>query len=194
LPKKTFEIAEEKDKLLIVQLKENQKELLSNCEDLARFTQPAGQYGEENVGHGRIEKRKLTAYSNKGGFIESQQWQELIKTIYRVEREAQTFNTKTKGYETSNETAYYVSNGELAAEQAFPCIQRHWLIENSNHYVRDVSLLEDFSRIRVRADNMARLRSFAINVMRKNNVVNIKGEMYENSLSHFSLYSYQHFL
>jgi predicted transposase YbfD/YdcC len=194
LPKKTFEIAEEKDKLLIVQLKENQKELLQNCEDLSRFTQPEGQYGEENVGHGRIEKRKLTAYPNKDGFIEGQQWQELIKTIYRVERETQTFNTKTKGYETSNETAYYVSNGKLPAQQAFSCIQKHWLIENSNHYVRDVSFLEDFSRIRVKADNMARLRSFALNIMRKNNVANIKGEMYENSLSHYSLYSYQHFL
>lgn len=194
MPKKTFEIAEAKDKLLIVQLNENQQELLQNCEDLARFTQPAGQYGEENVGHGRIEKRKLTAYSNKGDFIEGQQWPKLIKTIYQVEREVQMFNTKTKGYETSNETAYYVSNGELTAQQAFPCIQRHWLIENSNHYVRDVSFLEDFSRIRVKADNMARLRSFALNIMRKNNVANIKGEMYENSLSYYSLYSYQHFL
>ena len=179
---------------MIVQLKENQKELLANCEDLARFTQPAGQYGEENLEHGRIEKRKLTAYPNKDGFIEDQQWLELIKTIYRVEREVQAFNTKTKGYETSNETAYYVSNGELAAQQAFACIQGHWLIENSNHYVRDVSLQEDFSRIRVRADNMARLRSFALNIMRKNKVPNIKGEMYQNSLSYYSLYSYQHFL
>lgn len=194
MPKKTFEIAEEKEKSLIAQLKENQKELLANCEDLARFTQPTGQYGEENAEHGRIEKRKLTAYPNKGGFIEDQQWQKLIKTICRVEREVQVFNTKTKGYETSNETAYYVSNGEIAAQQAFGSIQRHWLIENSNHYVRDVSFLEDFSRIRVKADNMARLRSFALNIMRKNNVANIKGEMYENSLSYYRLYSYQHFL
>lgn len=179
---------------MIVQLKENQKGLLENCEDLVRFAQPIEQYGEENVEHGRIEKRELTACPNKGGFIKDGQWQELIKTIYRVKREVQTFNTRTKGYETSNETAYYVSNGELAAQQAFPCIQRHWLIENSNHYVRDVSFMEDFSRIRVKADNMARLRSFALNIMRKNNVTNIKGEMYENSLSHYLLYSYQHFL
>lgn len=179
---------------MIVQLKENQKGLLQNCEDLVRFAQPIGQYGEENIEHGRIEKRKLTAYPNKADFIEDRQWQGFIKTIYRIEREVQPFNTKTKEYETSNETAFYVSNSELAVQQAFSCIQRHWLIENSNHYVRDVSFLEDFSRIRVRADNMARLRSFALNIMRKNNVSNIKGEMYENSLSHYRLYSYQHFL
>jgi predicted transposase YbfD/YdcC len=144
--------------------------------------------------HGRIEKRKLTVYANKDNFIEDRQWQKFIKTIFRVEREVQTLNTKTKSYETSNETAYYVSNSGLSARQAFPCIQKHWMIENSNHYVRDVSMQEDFSRIRVNADNMARLRSFALNIMRKNEVANIKGEMYKNSLSYHRLYSYQHFL
>ncbi len=167
---------------------------MSNCEDLVRFVRPTGQHEEENLEHGRIEKRKLMAYANDGDFIEDKQWQGFIKTIYRVERNTQTLNTKTKLYETSNETAYYVSNSGLSAGQAFPCIQKHWKIENSNHYVRDVSMQEDFSRIRVNADNMARLRSFALNIMRKNNVTNIKGEMYENSLSHYSLYSYQQFL
>jgi len=179
---------------LIVQLKENQKELLANCEDLIRFTQPTGQYAEENVEHGRIEQRKLTAYTNKGDFIMDIQWQGFIKTIYRVEREVQKFNTQNKQYETSNETAYYLSNGTLTVQEAFAGIQNHWLIENSNHYVRDVSFQEDLSRIRTKADNMARLRSFALNIMRKNNVANIKGEMYENSLCLYKLYSYQHFL
>ena len=73
-------------------------------------------------------------------------------------------------------------------------IRSHWLIENSNHYVRDVSMLEDFSRIRINPDNMARIRSFALNIMRKNNVENIKGEMYENSLCFNKLYSYKHFI
>lgn len=179
---------------MIIQLKENQKELLSNCEDLVRFTQPTGQYSEENVEHGRIEQRKLTAYTSKGDFIMDKQWQGFIKTICRVEREVQKFNTQNKRYETSSETAYYLSNDKLSAQQAFAGIKDHWLIENSNHYVRDVSFLEDFSRIRNKADNMARLRSFALNIMRKNNVTNIKGEMYENSLCLYKLYSYQHFL
>ena len=70
--KKTFEIAEEKDKGLIVQLKENQKELLENCQDLIRFTQPREQYGQQNSEHGRIEDRMLTAYQNKDNFIEDE--------------------------------------------------------------------------------------------------------------------------
>lgn len=179
---------------MIVQLKENQKELLSNCEDLVRFTQPTEQYAEENVEHGRIEQRKLTVYTNEGDFITDRQWQGFIKAIFRVEREVQKFNTQIKRYETSSETSYYLSNGTLSAQQAFYGVKNHWLIENSNHYVRDVSLQEDLSRIRVKADNMARLRSFALNIMRKNNVANIKGEIYENSLCLYKLYSYQHFL
>jgi predicted transposase YbfD/YdcC len=192
--KKTFEIAQDKSKGLIVQLKENQKELLENCCDLIRFTQPTEQYGEQNAEHGRIEQRMLTAYQNQANFILDQQWQKLVKTIYRVHRMVQKFNTKSKQYETSSETAYYISNHTLSAQQGFSAIRHHWLIENSNHYVRDVDFQEDFSRIRIKPDNMARLRSFALNIMRKNNVTNIKGEMYENSLDIHRLYSYKHFL
>ena len=192
--KKTFEIAQEKDKGLIVQLKENQKELLKNCEDLIRFTPNTGQYGEQNAEHGRIEDRRLTAYQNKDNFIEDEQWQALVKTIYKVDRKVQKLNTQNKQYETSSETAYYISNGALPVKQAFSGIQHHWLIENSDHYVRDVAFQEDASRIRIKADNMARLRSIALNIMRKNNVTNIKGEIYENSLDLNRLYSYQQFL
>jgi len=39
----------------------------------------------------------------------------------------------------------------------------HWLVENSNHYVRDVTMLEDSSRIRINAHIFAKLRSFALN-------------------------------
>ena len=192
--KKTFEIAEQKGKGLIVQLKENQKELLENCQDLIRFTQPREQYGQQNAEHGRIEDRMLRAYQNKDNFIEDEQWQALVKTIYQVDRKVQKLNTQNKQYETSSETAYYISNGTFSAQQAFSGIRDHWLIENSDHYVRDVAFQEDSSRIRIKADNMARLRSIALNIMRKNNVTNIKGEIYENSLDLNRLYSYKQFL
>ena len=53
---------------------------------------------------------------------------------------------------------------------------------------------EDFSRIRSNLDNIARLRSTALNVLRKNNVKNVAGELYENSLDYYKLYSYKHFI
>lgn len=192
--KKTFEIAEQKNQGLIIQLKENQKELLENCRDIMRFTPPTQQYWEQNAQHGRIEDRQLRVYQNQGNFILDQQWHQLIKTIYQVERKVEKLNTQTKQYETSRETACYISNQTLPAPQAFLAIQHHWLIENSDHYVRDVAFQEDLSRIRIKPENMSRLRSFALNIMRKNNVTNIKGVIYENSLNLNKLYSYQHFL
>lgn len=179
---------------MIIQLKENQKELLGNCEDLVRFTKPYQEYEQTNAERNRIEKRVLTAYANQEDFIEDAHWQEAIKTIYKVQRVVQKLNTKNKQYDTSNEIAYYVSNKALSAKQAFEIVQNHWRIENSNNYVRDVSLMEDFSRIRIKPDNMARLRSFALNILRNNQITNVKGEMYQNSLCLDNLYSYQQFL
>jgi len=174
-------------------LKDNQKELVSNCSDIVQFSKPLEEYIENDSGRNRIEKRIVRAYKDDG-FIVDEQWQNNIKRVYHVQRIIQKMNTKTKEYETSNEYSFYLSNKEFSAKQAHGLIRSHWLIENSNHYVRDVSMLEDFSRIRINPDNIARIRSFALNIMRKNNVKNIKGEMYKNSLCFNKLYSYQHFI
>jgi predicted transposase YbfD/YdcC len=104
------------------------------------------------------------------------------------------FDAKAKEFVPSNENSFYLANVKLSAEQAYSSVRQHWAIENSNHYARDVSMCEDFSRIRKNPDNIARLRSFAMNVLRKNKVDNIKGELYENSLNYYKLYSYQHFI
>ena len=45
--------------------------------------------------------------------------------------------------------------------------------QNQNHWVRDVTLAEDASRIRVNPGIMARLRSQALNIARANGVTNI---------------------
>jgi hypothetical protein len=57
----------------------------------------------------------------------------------------------------------------------------HWGIENSNHCVRDVSLREDFSRIRKNPEIMATLRSFGLNLMHVNREMNIGRAVYRNS-------------
>jgi hypothetical protein len=54
---------------------------------------------------------------------------------------------------------------------------------NRDHYVRDVTLGEDASRIRYKPGAMARLRSVALNVLRANGVQNISQALYANALS-----------
>jgi len=61
--------------------------------------------------------------------------------------------------------------------------QRHfvWGIENRSHYVRDVTLHEDESRIRIKPVNFARIRSIALNVLRASGIKNVARALYKNS-------------
>jgi len=69
-------------------------------------------------------------------------------------------------------------NGHL--ELLLCCV---WDIENRAHYVRDVTLGEDASRIRTKPGIMARIRSVALNVLRGNGIQNISEALYANTVS-----------
>ena len=69
--------------------------------------------------------------------------------------------------------------------------RKHWGIENSNHYVRDVTLQEDKSRIRKNPLNMAILRSFALNVLRHNGAKSIQNERYRCSINSAAIRKYK---
>lgn len=119
------------------------------------------------------------------------EWEGLFKSIIRVRRFIDRWNTKTKQWHLKTEVSYYGATCVLTAEQAALYIRQHWHIENKNHYVRDVSLGEDASRIRQNPGVFARLRSFALNVLRENKVKNVKGTLFENALNFKNLLHYQ---
>lgn len=194
MPKKTFDIAQSNNKSLIIQLKENQKELLQNCNDIILFSKHTDIYQTEEKSRNRIEQRIVQIYTEQSDFIEDKQWSQYIKTVISVERITQVFNTKQKRYNTRQENAVYLSNYQTDAKQAYRNIRNHWFIENKDHHVRDETMGEDYSRIRVNPQNMSTLRSFALNILRKNKISNINCELYENSLEYYNLYSYQQFL
>ena len=101
------------------------------------------------------------------------------------------YDTKEKKWLHSNEISYFVSTIALGAEDYLSCVRSHWSIENSNHYVRDVAFEEDKSRIRRKAFNIARIRSFALNIMRHNEIKNIKYERYKRSIDPGALELYK---
>ena len=70
-------------------------------------------------------------------------------------------------------------------------IRGHWGIENKNHYVRDVTLLEDDSRIRIKPGHFSRLRSMALNILRANGVKNVREAIYANTLNVRNLLAYR---
>lgn len=58
-------------------------------------------------------------------------------------------------------------------------VRSHWEIENSLHWVKDVTLKEDASKIKMgnAPQNMSTIKNIGINLFRKNNYNNIAQAM-----------------
>src|SRR4051812_12432914 len=72
----------------------------------------------------------------------------------------------TGAWTARKDTALYASSVMLPAAPFADAIRNHWAIENRSHSVRDVTLAEDASRIRINPGIMARLRSYVLNIAR----------------------------
>jgi predicted transposase YbfD/YdcC len=192
LQKNTFQIADQKQHGLLIQLKDNQKELEDDVTQILKLEQPLQTYvAPIEQGHGRIENRKATVYQHRiSDHILDQQWAHYIKTVVCIERRRQTKNTSTGIWEVTEEKSIYLSNKIIDAQYANQLIRDHWGIENKNHYVRDVSFNEDNHKIKRQSFNYSILRSFALNFFRSNKIENIKEQRYAFSLDWTKLYSY----
>jgi hypothetical protein len=102
--------------------------------------QAAEQYG---LGPGRIERRRLWALPMYDDLID---WPG-ARTLLRLER---TFTNKRTGTK-SVELDYALSRlglDQITAADFLALWQAHWHIENKLHWIRDVTLNEDASRVR----------------------------------------------
>lgn len=117
-------------------------------------------------GRNRRETRTVAVFEPDwdGGGTE---WQPLVKQIIQVNRNVLRRSAKTGFWSSTSEIAYYLTNLRLTAPE-LPAIRAHWHVENKLHYTRDVTFLEDQSRIRTNPGIFARLRSFAYNILRCN--------------------------
>ena len=111
------------------------------------------------------------------------EWQPLIKRIIRVTRDVLHRDAKTGLWSSTSEVAYYVANSSISACQAAAAIRCHWHIENRLHYTRDVTFHEDQSRIRHKPGIFARLRSFAYNILRRNQTSTFSQDRYAAALA-----------
>ncbi|MFL5334622.1 MAG: ISAs1 family transposase [Geminicoccaceae bacterium] len=132
--------------------------------------------------HGRQEHRCVEVFDTAGQL--DAPWQELIACVARVSRLTYTKDTRSGLWPAREEVGYYACQQvRRDAETLAHAIRAHWGIENRAHYVRDVSLGEDASRIRNRPGVMARLRSLALNILRANAVRNVSEALHVNALS-----------
>jgi len=154
--------------------KDNQPRLLQEIQDVfqepelladtMRTTETA------NLGHGRIEKRRLTASTALLGYSD---WPGL-QQVFQLERTA----IFKKTGERRQEVVYGITS--LSAERTAPdrllaFSRQHWHIENKSHWVRDVTFDEDRSQVRCGSipQVMAALRNTAIGLMRWNGETNL---------------------
>ena len=163
-------------------MKANQKTLLHDSEAISETVIPDDVWQEPiTKTRNRIESRKAEVFISPI-FTHDEKW-DLTVALIKVERNRLVFNTKSKTWENSDETSFYISTTVLSAEEFGQAIRNHQGIENRNHHVRDVTMKEDRSRIRTNPHIFAKLRSFAIDVLRKNNVKNVSLELFGNCMN-----------
>jgi predicted transposase YbfD/YdcC len=112
--------------------------------------------------HGRIETRRYWTTSDLDWLPEVKTWKGL-KTAVMVQR---TREVKDK---VTTETVYYISSLTNDPALMATAIRGHWGIENSLHWVLDVSFREDDSRVRKdnAPQNLAIIRHMALNMLKR---------------------------
>jgi predicted transposase YbfD/YdcC len=151
----------------VMTAKSNQPGLLAAIQDRLSTT-PTIRTRSLSRGHGRSEERLLYATSAEGiNFPAAQQ-------ILRIVRHTGGLD----GQRTRKEIVHCITN--LTPEQASPAqlaalIRGHWSIENSVHWVRDVTYREDASRVRTgnAPAVLAAIRNIVTTVLRMAGEVNI---------------------
>lgn len=191
MPKKTVEVVIATGNDLLVQLKSNQPSLSERLTTTDPSQPPLDRHHGHEVGcHGRIERRTPRVWSLPPG-AGTEPWHDHFCALIEVQRHTEVFDTRRKSWRERQETAYYLSTVVLTAAQSAEMIRGHWGVENRLHYVRDVTLGEDASRIRRNPGIFALLRSFALNLLRFNGITNISQGLYDNALDFDRLLVYQ---
>ena len=119
----------------------------------------------------RFETREVFVFTDLYG-IDKDKWdsvQEIIKVV-------RTTHQKGNPKDPSIDTSYFISSKSMSAKAYNEGIRSHWLIENSLHYVKDVTFAEDASLIRTgnAPTNFSIIRNIAINLLRRLNFLNFK--------------------
>jgi len=154
----------------LLAVKDNQPTLHADVKSYFA-TAPCGEVERfESVGkdHGRLEIRAhtvshlvdwITAERSYPGAPRFPQLAAIAIVESRIERAGQI----------ATEQRSYISSRALSAEAFADAVRSHWAIENNLHWTLDVTFNEDQSRLRAGhgAKNMAVIRHFALNLVRK---------------------------
>jgi len=163
---------QEADADYVLSVKENQGHLFEDISVLfgvdqeQNFKYASLEYHKTvNKGHGRIEVRECWSTSNS-------EYLNLIRNLHNwtgLKSIVMVVSTRIIDGEESKDTRYYISSLESNAERILRVVRKHWAIENELHWVLDVALNEDRSRVRKdhSPENLAVLRHIALNLLKQ---------------------------
>jgi predicted transposase YbfD/YdcC len=131
------------------------------ADDRARAEPQAACEDEHDKGHGRREQRRtrtLPATLLPAAMLGK--WRGLASLV-QIER------TRVVGEKTSQQVHYYLSSLPPEPGPVSRAIRAHWGVENRLHWVLDVTMGEDKSRVQERrgAENLALLRRLALSLV-----------------------------
>ncbi len=167
--KKIVETITDQEADYIIGLKGNQKSLYEEVENSFIITE--SQLSKDiTKEHGRIETRECRVITNLKFIDEASKWKNL-KSVIQVKRRREILSTQ----KITNETSYYISSLNKTAKEMNQLVRGHWGIENSLHWVLDVTFNEDFNRTRKgNADaNFSIIRHIGLNILKLDKTKNI---------------------
>ncbi len=156
----------------VLSVKENQGNLLEDISvlfavDQAQdFKYASFEYQKTtNKGHGRIDVRECWSTSNPeylNLIRNSQNWAGLQSI-------AMVVCTRILDQKQTKHVRFYISSLPSNAKRILEAVRKHWSIENELHWVLDVALNEDHSRVRkdYAPENLAVIRHIALNLLKQ---------------------------
>lgn len=147
----------------VIAVKGNQGQLEQDVEDTLRFCKPVSVYKDVDTGHGRIETRTCSVYTDLSHVQQPERWTDL-KAIACIEAIRYNKASKTE----QHEKRYYITSLNAEAEKIEKTVRSHWGVENSLHWVLDVAFNEDSSRKRNAdaAENFSIVCRIALNLVK----------------------------
>ena len=118
-------------------------------------------------GHGRLEMRQCVVAHDVSALAEQRRHWPGLRSAVMIKSTREALSGTNKG-ERTTEWRYYISSLQAEAVAFNAKVRAHWGIENSCHWVLDMSFNEDDCRIRCGdgAQNFAILRRIALNLVK----------------------------
>lgn len=177
---------------MLVQVKDNQPTLNQGLQDFIARTPATDHSTTADISRrNRHEQRSVRTWLlPQEHFGPHSPWSQTA-TLIEIERSTDLFHTPSGTWQRRQECSLYLCTRSMSAAQAAHAVRQHWAIENRLHHVRDRTLREDASRIRRSPGIFARLRSWALNLLRFNNESNIAQALFRNALDFQRLQQYE---